>query len=282
MKVVNILALFMILTSCGHWHKKKTSSQPDLLMLLQEKQEALIAELEEQTQDGWIDPEDCDGLLWNGLAVAGGVTTIDLSLAEYEPGIWHRRPSPSCWTETDGDQGSKSTISNDMITGLLHAWQVTQDISASDRFYNVSKSNSWIIGQPFPFMASRVVLRPNLISLLSRMLGDKIERFLPPVYAKVTKDYEKHLQALGICLFLELESKVTDQMLDRLRENVEQYPQDALFHAVYGLLRPVHTPHAAQLVLNPEYSAPGYVRNNPHHFLIHQLFVIHVIMKGLE
>lgn len=263
--------------TCGKNKKRNPiEAMSDRLQFLQQR---LITEIGETD---WL-TNDCDGLLWNSLALYGGVR-LDLFQAEYSPGKWHRRPPPACW---DGqDNGSKSTTSNDQLTGLLLALWHLQDIEAMNRLYDYGKANDWVMGEPYPEQIARVVLRPNGRYLLARMIQNisgvkKEELILPNIYLPVSKDFEYHLQSLGIYLSGELNNQINDQMLKRLRENIEKYPFDALFHAVLGLYEGQHTIRAMELLLDPNYVLPSYVRGDSIYEKIHKLFVIRIIQQGL-
>ena len=85
----------------------------ELGKLFEVKKAALVAASDPATS--WPSVEDCDALLWAGMAKAAGVS-LQLTVAEDLPGHWQRRPTP-CWTPSDGDVGSRSTISQDNRLG---------------------------------------------------------------------------------------------------------------------------------------------------------------------
>lgn len=252
--MVKITWLLVALAASSACHRKTHDEvEPvadDRLTALEDKFEALKADtaLALDAATGWPAPLDCDGLLWAGKAAAVGLP-VQVDLAEYSPGELHRRPPPSCWNETDGDVGSKSTISNDMILGWLWAKWSVKDLEALKRLAKYGEVHNWVMGSPTS-MISRVYLKPNQQGLLGRMiyvLSDKADsrtyRHLFESYAEVGQDYERHLQALGIVLQGAVEMDklevqlldITDQMLTRLNELVVAEPQNPLFHAALGI-----------------------------------------------
>jgi hypothetical protein len=221
-------------------------------------------------------------LLWNSLALIAGAK-IDIYKAEYAYGEWHRRPKPACW---DGkDQGSKSTTSNDMLSGLLYALWHAKDGPGALRLYKYGKQHLWFMGKPKSQFA-RVILRPNGQSLLANILCKTIEydlpeRHFPDLYFPVKNDYEHHLMTIGILLHYEIHGDITKQMLKRLKENVDKYPDDALFNAALGLFDQEYMGAAVDLIIG-SYNYPSYVRGHESYRYIHLLFAIYVIELGMD
>ncbi|TXH10644.1 MAG: hypothetical protein E6R04_04745 [Spirochaetes bacterium] len=243
---------------------------------------------------GWPAPDDCDGLLWAGKAFAAGLP-VQIDLAEYSPGELHRRPAPSCWDEKDGDVGSKSTISNDMILGWLWAKWSVKDLDALKRLAKYGEEHNWIMGSPTS-MLSRVYLKPNQQGLLGRMIyalsnheDSRSYRHFFESYPAVSEDYERHLQALGIVLqgdvdmeALEIELVgISDQMLDRLNDLVEAEPQNPLFHAALGLYTGDFD-QAFTLLLDDASPVPTYVRGHNVEVLakVEKLFAMMLVIKA--
>lgn len=271
----SILALVLTLLACSH--PKHAEKEPDDdLSALEDKFEAKLAAtaaiLDPTT--GWPAPLDCDGLLWAGKAAAVGLPT-NVDLAEYAPGELHRRPPPSCWNETDGDVGSKSTISNDMVLGWLWAKWSLKDLAALQRLAAYGEEHNWQMGKPLS-QASRVVLKPNQIGMLGRMIhvlsngaDSRSYRHLFDSYLSVEADYERHLQALGILLQGEVEMEaldirlveISDQMLARLHELVDAEPQNPLFHAALARYTGDYD-QAITLLLADDTPVPTYVRGD--------------------
>ena len=240
-----------------------------LRILYEERLEAY--EFATTDRSGWPSHSDCDGLLFASLASYSGAT-VDLTLAEYAPGEWHRRPAPSCWTEELGDQGSKSTISNDMLLGLMLGIWAEKDVKAAQRLAVFGEFNTWVMGYPFPEMASRVLLKPHQVGLLGKAIekltnGQDLRSYrkLPTLYTPVLEDYEVHLQTIGILFHGELDDAVfaldvSNGMFERLTENTNKNPGDGFLAAVWGLYSGDSNP-AFELLLDPNYKCPSYARS---------------------
>lgn len=273
---------------------------------LKDKYEHLKFELQGMVDpdNGWPAPEDCDGLLWAGLTAALGLP-VKLTLAEDQPGHWQRNPKkPPCWSLEAGDQGARATTSPDMMTGLLWAAWRTQDMGLLQRLAGWGETHEerlagilfgWIMGEPYPAEASRVVIRQNQYGLVGRMLyilsngaDDRSYRHEGTAYVQAPKDYERHIQTLGILLQGEANDgyrqygvvSIAEHELAVLKANAADHPGDALFQAAYG----VYTgdfEQANALLLSDSYQYPSYVRGEPQRplELVHWLFAAHIVLK---
>ena len=182
---------------------------------------------------GWPSINDCDATLFSGLACSLNMP-VKIEYAEYSPGEIHRRPYKSCWTEKDGDVGSKTTISRDMLTGYIACGLARNDKPGMERLFEYGKKNEWIMGKP-RFFVSRVLLGNNLTGTLARFLDKEGFKHLPTVYPQVFQDYERHIQVQGILNEYKVSGSISDQMLDRLKDNALAEPLDPLFSAAYNL-----------------------------------------------
>lgn len=264
MKLLPIL----LLTGCGYFAKHESKEHSSPVEELREKYEQIYQEVESELEPvtAWPSNNDCDGLLWAGLACSVGFRT-EIQLAEYSPGEMHRRPYNSCYADESGDVGSKSTISRDMLTGYMSCLWTRKDLAAFQRLADYGEKHDWIMGKP-SYYVSRVYLGNNLQGLLGRFIhvlsgGDDSRwyRRLPPVYQPVGADYEKHIQVQGILLndaVTEQES-VNQEMLARLTENAASNPLDPLFSAALGRFTG-NQEHTLNLLLNPDTPCPSYAR----------------------
>lgn len=299
-----MLRLLLILSVVACSHSKNKAQDPgadERLEVLAEKfadKKASVSLLLD-TETGWPSRSDCDGTLWAGKAKAVGLP-VKLELAEYEPGQIHRRPPPSCWNKVDGDVGSKSTVSNDMILGYMWGLWNHKDLEAFKRLAKYGEDHNWVMGEPAA-MAARVILKTNQQGLLGRIIYDlsngtdvRSYRRLFEYYPEVKEDYEMHLQALGILLQGEVNMDVAnepgaslvdinDQMLQRLRDLVDADPKNPLFHAALG----VYTgdfEKAITLLLDDTTPVPSYVRgDNPAALSgVEWLFAADVILRTYD
>lgn len=225
---------------------------------------------------GWPSKTDCDGTLWAGIACAGG-HPVQIELAEYAPGLIHRRPATACWSPVYGDQGSRSTVSNDMLLGYFTCAWYRKDHGMFRRVADYGETHDWVMGEPVT-EPDRVVMRPNQIGLLGRAIyalsggtDDRYYRRTARAYFPVTADYERHLQALGIVLQGEITTlykedgaaltDINDHMLERLEELTDAEPLNAGFHVALGTYTGDMGP-AVDLFLDDSTPIPSYVRGD--------------------
>ncbi len=276
------LGLFLI-AGCGYFakHHEKNSTTSAIDVLKQRRNDK-IAEARKafDEQTGWPSRDDCDGTLWAGLALAAGVDTVKIDLAEYSPGIIQRRPFVPCWTPETGDNGSKATISRDQLTGYLWALWVKKDLDALRRLYDYGTANNWVMGKPSSELPT-VIMGANLTGLLCRML--KADCGLPPTYFPVAADYEYHIQVLDILLQGEVNGgialvDISGNALDRLKEDAAKYPNDALFAAAIGVYDGDFS-KAVELLNSDDYVYPNYVRGSANYKLVHWLIAASIVIK---
>jgi hypothetical protein len=296
--MTRLILTFLLIAGCEP-KVKPADPKPDRFALLQATFDERLAATD-FGETGWPNMEDCDGLLWSGLAAAAGVS-VDLTLAEYEPGEWHRRPPPACW---DGeDRGSKSTISNDMIVGLLWGLWRQRDKASLTRLADYAAEHDFVIGEPFPEMASRVIMKPNVAMLLARSLFsathgqyDRVWRRFPPTYLPVEKDYERHIQALSIALLGEINESLARQSLDatysqnlldvnqalltRVQALADAEPQNPLYQAILGIYSGDFST-AIDLLLDDQTPIPTYVRGKDQqaYAVAQWLFVARLVLR---
>ncbi len=221
---------------------------------------------------GWPSVTDCDGTLWAGIACAGG-HLVKIDLAEYEPGQIHRRPAPSCWNAQDGDVGAKATTSPDMLEGyMLCRWE-QGDLAAFQRLADYGESHDWVMGAPITDL--RVIMRPNLMGILGRIIfklsggaDNRIYRHVAASYPPVAEDSEKHLQALGIVFQGEVSEGAGESLLDidgKMLERLKQLAADEPLNPGYQTALGIYTGDmdpAVDLFLDPTTPRPSYIRGD--------------------
>lgn len=231
---------------------------------------------------GWPSDEDCDGALWAGIARLAGADWVDISAAVQPDGRPTRRPFSDCGPHDLGyNGGSATTVSNDMITGIIAGMYASgsADTYTAKRLWDYGYSHSWIMGEP-NYYVSRVVLRPNGITMLARLLYytsqgriDYAARFGPILYGPATEDFEGHLMILGRYLQSKLGGpqygmQVTEIVASHYR------PNDAFSQAVAG-----NSAKAARLLLS-HYKSPSYVRGHPSYHLVHWLVAARIALDN--
>lgn len=189
-----------------------------------------------QDIDGFIDTKYCDATLWSGLVGVSG-PSVDLTAA-LDPdvsGRWYRRPIsyPECW----GNQESRSTISKDMLLGVMY-WSVSrQRLDILEDIWEYGESRSWVMGNG-RWGGIDTVMNPLWISTLAEAiykLGGEdhyVWREVRPFFGEVV-DYPAHLQVLIILLRKDL-GLVDDGAADILKAHAKRQPRNALFQYAAG------------------------------------------------
>lgn len=261
--MIKILFLILALSACTKKHEevKHSNDLQDLQFFYDLTYKGVLDELDPVT--GWPSNTDCDGTLWAGLGCSLGMP-VRIELAEYAPGEIHRRPGNSCYTKENGDQGSKSTISRDMLTGYIACNIETKDLDALKRLANYGEDHAWIMGEP-SHMVSRIFLAGNLTGLLGRAIfvlskgsSDRLYRHAPTDYLPVYEDFERHIQTQGILLQERISGEITDQMFERLNDNAYESVNDPLFVAALGKFKG-NQDYTIKLLLS-DTPCPSYAR----------------------
>lgn len=199
----------------------------DLYLSLQESQ---------KNEHGWLESE-CDALLSNSLAAYAGLS-IDISKAEEQPGRWRRHPD---FSKCLPGNGSKSTISKDMMRGLLlYLWK-TKDLAAIERIQEYGSKNNWVMGEAEDEESywGRVVFWPLVpqIKDMSKLMQTSLQNAVLSYndeygYVVLKRTFEAHLHVLNIYLRAQMYGGITDYELAALKEYSKFQPRNALFSAM--------------------------------------------------
>ncbi len=188
-------------------------------------------------EHGWISDTHCDGLLMNSLyAAAGG--PAEIPLAYYGDGRWDRHWKKDCYPH-----GSKSTISRDMMAGLMQ-WMlsnprpelVEQMITYGEQHTFQGLPLVWIMGQG---ELGRVDQPPAFISKMyafrERMTGK------PSPYPSMgigtfgeCESYECHLSVLDVLFYARFTGTLSESAQAHLQHLADSRPRNALFNIIYG------------------------------------------------
>lgn len=252
------LLLCLLLVGCGWLPRQRheshrTHSDVSLLRDTAEEYKILLPTI--QDADGFVYTDHCDSVLFSGLVGAAGVP-VKLTAAE-DPdkfGRWYRRPTayPECWATGN----SRSTISRDMLLGVVWwAWS-NDDLLTLERLWDYGESRSWFMGDD-DVGGFHTVLNPTMIRLLAQSIyvlgGDNHEwaRLLPYDWSGDKTDFEAHLKVLQILLAGELEGGIDDDALGALAAQATRQPSNPLFQAAYHKYTDGNYDSAASLLLNP-------------------------------
>lgn len=274
-----VFSLALILLGCGAKVSPKPISPSERLKnAYEEKLRESYQAFDQKT--GWPSATDCDATLWAGLALAAGNTAVKIALAEYQAGEIHRRPRPSCW---DGqDNGAKTTISRDMLTGYIWGlWSVNQR-DALERLQSYGKAHNFFMGRPSS--DGRTVLSGNGRGILARAIANlggvkTFDASVPTFFTSSVKDYEAHLTVLNIILNGEVSGGIRPDEKDVLNSLKEKNPQDALMCIASAIYRDGQIDECTGLLL-ASYQYPSYVRGHENYKLVHWLFTAHLALGG--
>ncbi len=281
MKLLHFLSFivlsFTILAGCG----VEKEVPVDTIAALQAGYNDKLLQLKELSKGhiaGWPSDHDCDAALWAGISRAAGADWVSVDAGVQPDGRTTRKPLQDCGPVEEGFPGdSATTTSNDMITGLLLGSLAAGDGETVHQMYVYGENNGWIMGLP-KYYVSRVLLRPNGITLMARILYSLSEgkrdytiRLAPMVYGPTDGDYESHLALLSRYMEQELGgpqygAEWTEAYL------ASNFPRDALAQAVAGRYN-----RAAELLVG-DYQSPSYVRGSSSYHLVHWLLAARIVL----
>jgi hypothetical protein len=228
--------LFFLIASCAHT-EARDSTDSDLIQTLHFKRELYInLQTEIRPDSSWILTEHCDALLHTALLVAGGSGTYDdLFDARDNDGRWYRRPTKDCL-----GNGSKSSISRDMLLGLMVAIWHEKDLAAIKELIIYGEEHDWIYGEHDGSLdgKSRVYANPSFQALmytLRHALGGEyhVKQEIPQDYTPFKSGFTKHLTALIIHLMGEMNSELSKIEYNTIKSFAEADPNNALFWAIF-------------------------------------------------
>jgi len=219
MKII-LVACILAIVGCGSSHKTKPlPSKPTPTEQLQDKYNLYLSLQTDSLRD------DCDGLLFRALAYVGGNTHINI-MEHYKAPLWYRSPDNACTGTT--------TISRDMITGLLWWTWRTKNLEVASQLKQYAEDHAFKMGEGDP----RVYLTPQLYNTLfyihKRLSGSTKNSTIPTIWDTKLFGYQAHIQMLHILLRAEIELFVQDKELEVIKAMFEREPSNALFAYAYA------------------------------------------------
>lgn len=260
------------ITSCGK--ESITGKQREELAALYEQKKEELYEKTKDNKGGWPADNECDGALWAGIARAAGAEWVQIELAIRSDGRPTRKPNFDCAIPEE----SATTTSNDMITGIILGLLSAGNKEKMLSLYRYGEKNAWIMGWPEGYL-SRVLLRPNGITLLARSLYklsdgeiDYLVRHFPLVYGPVAADFEGHLILLSRLIASKVDSGYDADIIEKLLEI--RNDRDGLAAVMSKDYK-----KGASLLLG-DYKSPSYVRGHENYHLVHWLLVAKLILDN--
>lgn len=197
----------------------------------------------------------CDGLLFTSLYRAGG-SSVSVYSAESTSakGKWYRSGAQNCYPTE-----SSSTISKDMMTGLLYALSQNSDLETVQDILSFSRAAKWIIGEAVDedTLYGRAYMTPGLASnyyVLQKALGGASHPSteMPAIYSAPSelKGYELHLQVLSIYLRGLLRGGISEYEYRMLQAAAESNSGHAFYSAAFHAYSDGDMSAAADLLLS--------------------------------
>lgn len=209
--------------SCGTEKIQKRNTISNF-NILQDRSSFLLEEIKkDQDSFGFIHSDQCDSALFSGLISAGGAP-VDIKAARDEKGQWFRTPYKDCYENEINDiqssRRSKSTISRDMLIGILWSLYKTEDADALRELKTYAKKSKWIMGQgPIDRTFMTPNMRETLYNLLDQEYKGLIKGWVDPI-----NDYDRHVVALNIALRGEKNGSISESAFDLIKkfEKIDQ------------------------------------------------------------
>ena len=252
--MIRLFIILLLLVGCGYFKEpKEPTSTPNLGMLdIKSKLYTKLVLLDHSDSHGFIMTDKCDATLFSGLfAAAVPSLKIDIrAAANQDLTQWYRRPNHDCGPEFNN---SRSTISRDMILGVLWYMYKSKDLVAAEALMEQLVNNNYLLkGEG---TVGELLMTPALLSTLAKIiekLGGKT--YNPEIdYVAVfseTTGYVAHLTVWHILLRGELFGKISESSFDILSYHRNRNPLNPLFQAAYHKYKDGNQTNAVNLLLD--------------------------------
>lgn len=233
-----MILIAFALTSCGKFVKPKKKKDVPAAELLAAKQDLYVNNIAtHQDEYGFILTDECDSLIFSGLLSAAR-PDLNINIAKAEDVSdsgnvqWFRRPNHDCGPAFDN---SRSTISRDMIVGLMwHMWR-NKDVDMAVRLMKDLRSRTYYLrgeGTVGELLMTPAMMQ-TLAEMIFRMGGPTydVERALPAIFSVTESGFVAHLTTLHILLRAEIYGGIFASDRAILKAYYEREPKNPLFSA---------------------------------------------------
>lgn len=260
MRFVIFYLFAVVALACDSKSDKKPVElvKTDLAKLIEKRNLYLEKQKLAADGDGWIDREDCDGLLFHGL-LGSSSHNVNIDIVRDSSGKWHRRPDQSCFKLNL----SSSENSNDMRLGMFWYFWKNGRLDLANQVFDYGRSYLWKMGENRSKDSRHIMSVPmqaTLAEIIYRLGGnDYVERKIPYVWSVVDEDlkpvrgYRAHLMVLHILLIGSLHGGLTDNELKALEFFAKDQPENPLFVAVYAKYSNGDMRKAMELLLDEKF-----------------------------
>ncbi len=214
-----------------------------------------------QDSDGFIEFKEADCLMFSCLYAVGGAK-VKIYRAQDSAGRWYRKPlSYKGWYPKE----TASTISRDMMMGVLWYLFMEQDTDALLATYRYGYKNHWIMGEGD---VARIYFTPALQATLADIILSnpmasirlsRLERihcwFLskkPQNWPTNLKGYQLHLNLLHVALRGLIHKHIDNAMLSVIENAAVSDPENPLAIALYAQYVDGDADFALKMLLNEE------------------------------
>jgi len=234
------ILLCLLVTSCGTEKTRNTPPSTNDTMLAM-RQEYLNQMSKVQDADGFTDTHKCDALLHTALLGVGGATIRNIHAARNADGQWFRRPLSYRECLSIGE--SRSTLSRDMVVGLIWYWYTTKDVASAEAFYQYTTDRFLKFGESDGTIEgnSRIFITPGLLALLAEVIfraggpNHALARSAQAIReAPEVTGFEAHLQTLTTILWGKLTGFQSPFEVTSIAFNVNRRPDNAMFQYAAG------------------------------------------------
>lgn len=191
---------------------------------------------EMQDENGFIDYKHCDSLLHTGLLGVHKKIKVNITAAELSPGQWLRRPINYDECYKSGE--SRSTISRDMLLGLIWYSVYNDRLDILENLWDYGVNHFWIMGED-DTGGFHTIMNSKMISLLARSikyLGGNYSKFwvnTPIKFSDNCGGYVCHLTALQIGLLAKINGGVSESEFKVLKQLKNRNPNNILYQTLY-------------------------------------------------
>lgn len=249
--MLRCLLILILIISCGRAPKNGESETPYTVDPALEHKAEVYEELLRPYQDehGFILTNTCDSLLFSGILSA--TQQVNILAARDNLGAWHRRPAMDCAPLLNT---SRSTISKDMLIGLLYYFWYNKDLEAAEvLFQDLITHGSVLKGEG---SLGELWVPPAIISTLAEIIKNLGGNDYP--FARLASfsfdnqgGHIAHLNVWHILLRGQILGGITDSQLSLLKYHAERQPLNPLFSAAYHKYLDHNYADSVRLLLNP-------------------------------
>jgi len=228
--MLRLLILTFLLISCSTY-KPSTSTE---VLEIEQTYVLLIQNI--QDENGFIDYTHCDSLLHTGLLGVHKDINVNIEAAKDNNDQWFRRPLD--YTECYESNESRSTISRDMLLGLIWYSVANDRLDILEDLWDYGVNHGWVMGED-DTGGFHTIMNTKMIGLLARSieyLGGSTGFWAktPLTFNSKCDGYVCHLVALQLGLKAKLQGFVTESELKVLEDLTKKSPNNILFLTLYS------------------------------------------------